>query len=257
MGGFKVQSAPKLPIAMWCFITLIFVQSCNEVSDDVIRPEIVRFSIVNDTVAAGNDELLIDIEVRDDEELSQLRFRIQEAFAKNFGQWRVVRIEDISGLSHQNVYSFSVPDTSLSGLYEIYFQVVDVRGNASIDSIQKITITQEGLQPLFSGFTTIPLPEPSGEVVLFPDDTLTFSGSVSDATGLDRLDFEFRGSAQNVLASRTYFIPDSVDNTVWNGTDADSVFFTEFQELPTSLVVKALNIEGHQSRRAFELFFFP
>lgn len=257
MEGFQVQSVFKLPNVFCCCILILLAAACSDVSDDVIRPEILRYSIANDTLAAGTDELLIDIEVTDNEDLSQLRFRMQEAFAKNFGHWRVVRIEDISGLSHQSVYSFPVPDTALAGLYEVYFQVVDIRGNASRDSVQEITITQAGNQPVFSGFTTVPSPEPSGEVVFFTDDTLTFTGSVGDASGLERIDFEFRGSGQNVLSSRSYVIPDSVDNTVWNATDADSVFFAGFQEKPASLTVKALNLEGHQSRKEFEFFFFP
>ncbi|MFN2422722.1 MAG: hypothetical protein ABR572_03000, partial [Cryomorphaceae bacterium] len=232
----------------FCCAILFVVSACNDASDDVIEPEIVRYSISNDTLAAGADNLVIDVEATDNAELSQIRFRVEEAFAKNFGHWRVVRIEDVSGLSHQAVYSFPVPDTALAGLYEVNFQVVDIRGNASRDSIQRIAITQEGNQPVFSGFTTVPPPEPSGAVVLLPNDTITFEGAIGDALGLETIEFEFRGSGQNVLSSRSYVIPDSVDNTGWDAAEADSVFFETFSEKPFSLTVKALNTEGHQSR---------
>lgn len=257
MDGFRFPYAVKFQVIAFCLALLLIAPSCSDVSDDVISPEIVRYSISNDTLAAGADDLVIDVEVTDNAELGQLRFRIQEAFAKNFGHWRVVRIEDISGLSHQAVYSFPVPDTALAGLYEVYFQVVDIRGNASRDSVQKILITQAGNQPVFSGFTTVPPPEPSGAVVLFPDDTLTFAGSVGDASGLESVIFEFRGSDRNVLSSSTYFIPDTLDSTVWDATLADTVFFATFAEKPATLTVKALNTAGHQSRKDLEFFFFP
>jgi len=135
--------------------------------------------------------------------------------------------------------------------------VVDVRGNASIDSIQKFFISQPGEQPLFSGFTTVPPPEPSGSVVLFPDDTLTFAGSVVDASGLARVALEFRGSNLNVLTSRIYDFPDSLGVDAWDAAEADTIYFADFTEKPASLTVKALDQAGHQSRIEFEFFFFP
>lgn len=243
------------------FITVVTVLtaallSCDDSSDDNVQPEIVRFELSADTLAAGADELSVTIQVTDNAELGQMRFRIREAFAKSFGHWEEVRVEDLSGVSHIGTYSFPVPDTALAGLYEISFQAVDIRGNASIDSVQSLLILQSGLQPVFSGLTTVPAPDVSGEVTLAPDDALLFIGSVGDETGLAEVAFEFRAEDESMVTQLNYLFTDTFI-TLWDAASADTVFFEQFSVKPSAIRVKAVNTEGHQSRKSFQLRFFP
>ncbi len=233
-----------------------FLVGCDDTSDDKIPPEILRYELSADTLAAGADELSVSVEVTDNAELGQMRFRIRQAFAKSFGHWDVVRVEDLSGVSHSGTYSFPVPDTALAGLYEINFQVVDIRGNAGQDSVQQLLILQSGLQPVFSGLTTVPGPEPAGEVVLAPNDGLHFSGSVGDESGIAEVAFEFKAENGSLVTQLNYLFPDTFI-TVWDAASADTVFFDEFEVKPEVLSVKAINIIGHQSRKTFQLSFFP
>lgn len=237
-------------------LIVVLIAACDSTPDDIFPPEILRFEL-NETSLDVGETLELNIEVADDEDLNQMRIRIREAFAKNFGHWQVIRIIDIQGLDHSGTYTFEVPDTSLAGLYEVTFQVVDWRGNASIDSIQSFFIGQPGLQPDMGNFTTVPPPQ-DGVVVVPSDGFLNFAGTIVDANGLAEVRIEFRGSDNRSIGTNTYNLTDTIPVLSWDAATAtDTVFVADFPRPLSSIVVKALSEDGHQSRKSFEVSLFP
>jgi hypothetical protein len=241
-------------VGFFVFILCVFV-GCNEGVEDVVSPVIEVFQIPSAGLAPG-DEFSIDVTVSDNVELSQLRIRVREAFAKSFAHWSLVRVYDLSGANHNQMYTFEIPDSSLAGLYEVGIQVVDTEGNSTIDSLQTFFIGQPGLQPVFIDFSTVPIANEAGNITLFLNDTLTFSGLIEDPVGLDRINIELKGPTGNNLSNKTYPVSDTLVVFSWNALlEADFLTFSNFSVVPTSLTVKALNLEGHQSRRQFNLVF--
>ncbi len=237
------------------FLTAICLIACEKTSSDETPPAIVRYQLMADTVLP-QDMLTVNVIVRDNEDLNQMRFRIKEAFAKSFSPWSEIRIIDIQGFEHEGAYTFEVPDSAAAGMYEIGFQVADFQGNGSIDSLITFFVEQPGMQPVFDGVATVPAADADNVIIVILDsDTMSFSGIVSDENGLERVTFEFKSARGSNLRSSNYTFGDSLV-TLWNLALADSVFFGNDSQLPVELVIKAINSEGNQSRRRFGLSFF-
>ena len=236
-------------------LAVLALAACEDPSDDVTPPTILRYEFEGDRFSPG-EQLQVNVHFEDDVELNQVRFRIREAFAKSFGHWALVRVESLNGRFHEGSYSFTIPDTSLAGKYEIGMQVVDLRGNASIDSLRGFFIDQEGIQPGFANVSTIPEADEDGVIILQHVDELTFSGQVIDAKGLDRIQFEYRSHTAQVLENWEYAFGDSLVLS-WDFTNADTARIDEFAEKPARLTIKALNKQGHQSRMQYGFYFFP
>lgn len=238
------------------FVFMCGLSACNNPPEDIFAPEILRFEL-NETNLDVGETLELDIEVADDEELNQMRIRIREAFAKSFGHWELIDIIDLQGLSHSATYPFVLPDTALAGLYEVSLQVVDWRGNATLDSLQSFFIGQPGLQPNMSAFTTIPAPQ--DEVLVVPSDgTIQFSGFISDANGLGEVRIEFRGSDNRSIGNNVYNLTDSIPVLTWDAaTETDTIFVAQFPQPLARIVVKALSETGHQSRKSIDVSLFP
>jgi hypothetical protein len=236
------------------FIVLAGVLGCEKISDDAVRPEITQYTLGADTVVPG-DLLEISVGVADDEALSQMRVRINSSFSKSFGEWREVRVDDISGTSFQKIYQFVIPDSSMAGLYSAAFQVVDRRGNASIDSVLDFTIYQPGITPEIAGLETEP--PANSELVIMADTAgfLRFMGEVNDAVGLAQVEIVFRRATGGTLDTETFpFVDTLVTN--WSFTaNVDTFFFSSFSAEPGSVVIRAINTDGHRTRRSFNFDF--
>lgn len=237
------------------FLIMMGFIACEKTSSDETPPDIVRYQLLGDTVQPQG-QLMANVIVRDNEDLNQMRFRVREAFAKSFSPWSEIRIIDIQGFEHEGTYTFEVPDSATAGMYEIGFQVADFQGNGSIDSLITFFVEQPGMQPVFDGVATVPAPDADGMIiVILESDTMSFSGTVSDENGLERISIEFKNTRGTNLKSSNYTFGDSLVTT-WDLALADSVFFGNDTQLPVELVIKALNTEGNQSRRRFGLSFF-
>lgn len=237
------------------FLIAIGLLACEKASSDNTPPEIVRYQLMSDTVQPL-ELLTANVIVRDNEDLNQMRFRVRGAFAKSFSQWSEIRIVDIQGLEHEGTYTFEVPDSAAAGMYELGLQVADFQGNGSIDSLITFFVERPGMQPVFNGLTTSPAADANGQIIIVLDvDIMTFSGTVSDENGIERITFEFKNARGTNLKSSNYTFGDSLVTT-WDLALADSVFFGNDTQLPVELVIKALNIQGNQSRRRFGLSFF-
>jgi hypothetical protein len=235
-------------------LLLAVIVACSNRSDDITTPQIELFNMVNNDLTPG-EALSIDVSVSDNEELNQMRIRIREAFAKTGGHWSLVRVFDLSGREHSQTYDFTVPDTALAGMYEVGLQVVDLMGNASIDSLQLFFISRSGEQPSFVNFNTQPAADELGRIFLFASDTLVFTGLITDNVGLETVNIQVKSSNGSNLQNITYSIADTL-NGVWDASlSADSLTFDVTNQFPAEVVVKALNIDGHQSRLRYQLEF--
>lgn len=236
------------------FFVLVGVLACERVSDDMVLPQISEFQLSADTVVPG-DLLEIFVGVTDDEALSQMRIRISSSFSKSFGEWRDVRVDDISGTSFQKTYQFAIPDTSQAGLYSAAFQVVDHRGNASIDSVIDFNIYQPGITPALVDFGTEP--PANADFVILADTSgfLRFFGDVSDNVGLARVEIVFQRPNGSTLLTDTYAYEDTLINSWSFVSNVDTFFFGSFSTMPASVVIRAINTDGHRVRNAFALDF--
>jgi hypothetical protein len=232
-------------------LALVLCISCSTVNDDE-PPVIDRFNLNQTTVEAGGS-LEVDIRVRDNRELTQLRLRIREAFSKSFEPWSEQFISFIGGSEFSSIYAFQLPDSSLSGYYEVSLQVVDERGNASIDSLKPFNVFLKQFSPQLMNFQTTP-PIISGNLIqLFDDDTLIMSGLAVDDTLLAEVEVELRSASNSQLMNDTYnLVADSIFS--WDfSQNADSIFFSTVSDTPVKLVIKLTDIQGHLTRDEFEI----
>ncbi len=223
---------------------------CERISNDSVRPEIKRFEISNPIVSSG-ESLNISVELSDNEDLNQVRLRVRNAFAKNFGAWGLVRIDDISGTSFERNYMFLVPDSALSGYYSVALQVVDERGNSSIDSTQYFTISREGLAPLFSHFQTSPPFNSEGIIQVDSNTVLTFKGGAQDDAGIQLVEINLRNEMGSNIKILSYDIHREIVTNWYFAQQGDTIKFADLPSIPKTMVVRLQDMQGHQTRRAF------
>lgn len=238
------------------FLFLLII-GCDQGLQDEIAPKIDDFTFSSESVMP--DEVFeVSVAVSDDEELNQLRLRIVDAFAKTYSPWNLLRIEDLSGRNFQRNYMFALPDSALAGYYSIALQVADERGNSSVDSIQYITVLRPGLNPELVDFQTTPPFDSENVIVADSLGYLIFSGLATDETNLARVDIEFKNRITNNLSADSYVFPADTVVTSWDfAENADTVFFESFNSLPVQMVVKLTDVDGHRTRKAYQMIFNP
>lgn len=230
------------------FVIVLLAFACDKVEYDKISPEIDALAL-NAKAFRPGQSLIVSYTVSDNLELEQVRARIKAEFAKGYGEWKIIRIDDINGAKYSGQMSFIVPDTALAGLYSLSLQAADTRGNGTVDSTLYFSIIQEGLAPVITFFETEP---PMTGERLFADTAtaLTFQAVFSDNEGLSQASISFQGPNYQVLKS----IVQPIDSLPVFGWDyQDTIRFRDFQTLPLEMVVKATNLTGHQVRRTIKI----
>lgn len=242
--------------AGFTLLALFMLSSCTKVVEDQEDPVLTGFQINSRSFEPG-ETVEVSVSGQDNENLAQLRVRIEEAFDKsNFGFWRVVKIEDVTGPSVSRTMSFTVPDSSLAGYYSVVVQLSDLRGNGSVDSVQYITINQEGIMPEIQSFATNPAFDETGLILLGENDTLTFSGLAIGDTLLNEVQIELLSNEGIRMERFTYDVLNDSTN-VWDfSANADSIF-TDFTSNPESLIIRVTDAVGHLDRREFMVEYDP
>lgn len=249
----KIREIPFGNALICMFALLLISVACNKISDDEVDPEIASF-IIADTRLEVEELLEIEVEVTDNEDLGQLRLRVEEAFSKSFGHWKMTRIDNISGTSYFDTYAFEVPDSALAGYYAVSLQVADERGNGSPDSVQYISIIRDDQAPTLNNFETKPAFDAQNTLELAFGDTLSFSGMAYDADSLSMVEIIIQDVSATNLQTFTYQIGDTTQ-TFDFGLSADSVFFNTNTYIPTQLLIKVTDTEGHLLRDVYPIAF--
>ncbi len=240
---------------MWKHLSVLFVLSlaivaCSKVSDDETDPVLTQYTISPEVVEVG-EQVSVSVSCTDNEELRQIRIRIQEAFSKSFGAWKVLRVDDISGRSFTGVYQFTVPDSALAGYYSVAVQASDERGNGTIDSVLYFTIDRPDQAPSLIDFETNP-PIQGNVIELELGDTLSFSGTAFDADSLSSIEIDLLDVDGSGIEGLTYNIGDTT-NTFSFDNQADSLFIDYQEDIPGRLLIKVTDSEGHLLRESFEI----
>ncbi|MCA1762748.1 MAG: hypothetical protein LC664_07135 [Flavobacteriales bacterium] len=237
------------------FFILLFSFGCTKVVEDLESPVLTGFSITQQPLSPG-ENLTVSVSATDNEEFGQVRVRIREAFSKSFGAWRVTRIEDISGATVNRNFAFAVPDSALAGYYEVSAQVSDNRGNGSVDSSLFFTILQEGVQPTITNFQTSPALGGDNSLNLNFNDTLTFSGTVSDTEGLSEVEIALQTATGSSVDNLNYALGDTIQ--LWEFEQfADTLIANYKQNQPSKLLIKATNSQGHLTRQVYPVNYTP
>lgn len=231
------------------------VFGCEKVTNDDTDPTINAFEIQNSRPEVG-EVVTVSVEVGDNEDLNQLRLRMREAFSKSFGYWEFTQFESLSGTFYSGVYSFEVPDTALAGRYSISLQVVDERGNSSNDSIQYIDIIRPDEAPSLIDFATMPEIQTDGSIPLNQNDTLIFSGLAFDVDSIQTVEINILTTDGSSVQDFTYSLG-SVSTTFNFGLSADSVIVNTLISIPTDMLVKVTDANGHMLRNEYPLNYTP
>lgn len=236
------------------FFIFLLILACSK-EDDREDPVLTGLSVSDEPLSPG-DNLTVSVSATDNEELGQVRMRIREAFSKSFGAWQVLRVVDVSGNTLNRTFTFPVPDSALAGYYEVSTQVSDERGNGSIDSTLFFTILQAGVQPVIAGFQTSPPLNIDNELDLSFNDTLTFSGTVSDSEGLSEVEIDLQTAGGSSVDNRSYALGDTIQ--LWDFEQfADTLIATYTQNQPSKLLIKATNSQGHLTRQVYPVSYTP
>lgn len=238
-------------IVFFFFVFLVAI-SCKRDEKDKTKPVFESLQINKKSFEPG-EVLEIQFAVSDNENLGQVRSRISQAFAKSFGDWKDVVVKPISGEVYSGVISFAVPDTARAGYYQIATQVSDLGGNTSIDSLLYFNVLQPGFAPEINDFQTFPAMV--GDVLyLNANDTLHFSGNVTDDNGLKSISINLKSTEDKNIKTLNYNIPDST--LIWDFAEKADTIFPVFQnQIPARLIVKAADVNGNQTRLEWEVKF--
>lgn len=240
------------------FFILIFsiFCACSDVVQDKEDPILTKAELNAKSFEPG-DVLSMVVAGTDNENLGQVRLRVQEAFDKsNFGFWYILDVTDISGTNFESTLSFDVPDSALAGYYEVAVQFSDIRGNGSLDSTQYFTITQEGIAPELSDFQTQPDADQTNTIFLQGGDTLIFSGLAISDTTLSEVDIELVSDLGATIENYSYNLQDSTN--FWDfGLYADSIIANFGANNPDVLLVKVTDSTGHLTRESFDIEYSP
>lgn len=245
-------SAMKL-IVLFAGVFLLAV-ACNKIVEDKTNP-VLDSIYLNGDEFSPQDVIEIHIVLSDNENLSQVRSKISPSFAKTFGDWKAVSVKQISGTQYEGILSFTVPDTATAGYYQVATRGSDMRGNGTVDSLMYFTILQPGFAPEITGFQTKP-PIVDGVIYMTSTDSLTFSGLVTDDTGLKSISINLRDNYDKNIKSLSYNVPDSI--ATWDfALETDTISPAYENVSPRSLLIKALDIDGNQTRREILIDFQP
>lgn len=239
------------------FILLVvsFLTSCSKIVKDKEDPVITNFELNSKSFEPG-ESLQVSLSGTDNENLAQVRIRIEQAFNKaDFGFWRVVEIQDVSGQSFSQSFNFVIPDSSLAGCYSVAVQLADLRGNGSVDSVRYINITQNEIMPQLESFSTIPAANQNQVIILNEDDTLTFSGLAVGDTSLNKVEIELYSDIGSSMTRFTYNLNDSTD--IWDFELYADTIFTNFSSNPEMLIIRVTDAVGHLNRTSFGVDYEP
>ena len=201
------------------------------------------------------DVIEIYVGLSDNENLSQVRSRISQSFSKSFGNWEAVVVKQISGTHYEATLSFTVPDTATAGYYQVTTGGSDLRGNGTVDSVMYFTILQPGFAPEIIDFQTNP-PIVSGIIYLTATDSLIFTGLVTDDTGLKNISITLMSTENKNIKSVSHNLPDSI--ATWDSSLSPDTIKPPYGSVsPGSLLIKALDIDGNQTRREISVNFEP
>ncbi|MEM9053290.1 MAG: hypothetical protein AAGC47_14650 [Bacteroidota bacterium] len=232
------------------FLIALLVGSCETVSNDEDDPVITSYQLNGDAFSPG-ETLTASISGRDNEELGQVRSRVREAFSKSFGFWEFIEVRDLSGTTFTTTFTYEIPDSALAGLYEISLQISDERGNGSIDSTLQFIVLQEGEAPEFVDFQTNPPIGADDILRVNSEDTLTFSGFVTDVDSVNQFSISFKDDLGLTLLTIDYQVSDTVLFDLQE--NPDTAFFSTFITFPSAMELKAQDLIGHQSRQTFTI----
>lgn len=236
------------------FGLLILFLACTKVVNDESAPVIESLELNSDSFQP-NDVLEISVSLSDNENLEQVRVRISPAFAKSFGDWKDLKVRDISGQTYEGSFSFVIPDTARSGYYQLEAQGADLRGNGTKDSVLYFTINQPGFAPELIGFQTYP-PIFSDVIYMTGQDSLRFLGMVIDDDQLKQVTFDLRSTNDERIKMLTHNIPDSL--TSWDlALNTDTILPDYETKFPGSLLVKVLDSDGNQTRLEVRIDYTP
>lgn len=242
----------KLTIAFAAFFILAI--ACNKIVEDKTKPVLESLSMNGDEFKP-QDVIEIYVGLSDNENLSQVRSRISQAFSKSFGNWEAVVVKEISGAQYEGTLSFTVPDTAAAGYYQVTTRGSDLRGNGSVDSVMYFTILQPGFAPELVDFQTKPLIV-DGTIYMSATDSLSFTGLIVDDTGLKTISINLRSTESKNIKTLTYNVPDS--SSTWDfSLQADTIIPAYQNVSPRSLLIKALDIDGNQMRKEIPINFEP
>ena len=228
--------------------------ACNKVVEDKTKPVLESISINGDEFKP-QDVIEINVSLSDNENLSQVRSRISQSFSKSFGNWEVVVVKQISGTQYEGTLSFIVPDTATAGYYQVTTSGSDLRGNATVDSIMYFTILQPGFAPELVDFQTKP-PIVDGIIYMTSTDSLSFTGLVVDDTGLKSISINLRSTENKDIKTISKNVPDS--SATWDfSLNADTIKPPYQNVTPGLLLIKAVDIDGNQTRREIPIDFEP
>lgn len=245
-------SAMKLIIAFAAVFLLAI--ACNKTEEDKTRPVLESLSINGDEFKP-QDVIEIHVGLSDNENLSQVRSKISPSFAKSFGDWEAVVVKQISGTQYEGMLSFIVPDTASAGYYQVTTRGSDLRGNGTVDSVMYFTILQPGFAPEIIGFQSKP-PIVDGTIFMTAMDTLSFTGLVMDDTGLKTISINLRSTENKSIKNLSYTVADS--SATWDfSLEADTIIPGYENASPGSLWIKALDIDGNQTRKEIPIDFEP
>jgi hypothetical protein len=238
------------------FILLLFLGACSKVSDDRIPPRITAFELNSDTLLPG-ETLQVFIAGTDNENISQVRVQIKEAFYKSdFGFYEAREIIQISAGSLDRSLSFTIPDSSRAGIYSVAFQIIDERDNRSPDSLKFIRIGQTEFEPEILEFSTFPEINSEGTIDLAEGDTVVFQGSFADDAGLDECRILLRDEKNQNLRTLVWTVADSAQ--FYSLTQEPDTLFLDGlnpNRVPTELILFVNDIDGHQTSRVIPVNF--
>lgn len=236
------------------FLAVVLATSCAKQEKDETEP-VMEAIHLNKKEFVPLEVVEVHVQLADDENLNQVRSKISQAFAKSFHDWSQAVVKPISGKKYEGVLTFVVPDTAKAGYYQLATQAMDMSGNTTVDSILYFTVLQPGFAPEFHNFQTQP-PVVGDVIYLSGQDTLTFSGTVTDELGLKSVSINLKSTDDKNIRTLNYNLPDSV--STWDfAAEADTIFPNYDALLPAKLIVKAVDGDGNQSRLEFEIDFEP
>lgn len=232
------------------FFCLVFF-ACTKSDKDKESPVFQSLSVSPEKAGPGAT-FQVNYHITDNSALNQVRSRISRASAKSFGDWQIFYVTDISGLSYEGFFQFTIPDTARSGYYQIATQGVDMDGNATKDSLIYVIVSQPGFQPMLVNFATKPTMTDS-VLHLASFDTLSFSGFAEDDIQLKKVEIKLE-NGDVLLKKLSYSISDSTNS--WSfATGADSIFLDTVLTGTGSLYIKLQDSDGNQTPVTFPVVF--
>lgn len=162
--------------------------SCSTDEVDVTAPSFTQITLngsEESVTITPESRLLIQLDAKDDESVSQLKIDIHDAFDNhehgktNNTPWTYVNVLNVEGGMVSEVDSPLVPLEASAGRYHAVFRVLDASGNEG-DYVEREVYITNGSEPIIS------VTNPDFNSVNYSlGDVISLSGIVSDDDGLD------------------------------------------------------------------------